>query len=157
MTLSHGRGIGRPTGVWILLLGDIIFVLPYLVGAVNVMAHPEGSWNGLSRLAAPNVAALIALFYLVIVGAWFRNSPCRHLTIVILGIFTVLNIWQSVAIVFEVMALGNDIAKAFEVHFWRISLGLFWCLWLTIHIWYFYVRPGDDFYGRTVGIRTGND
>jgi hypothetical protein len=156
MTFSDGREATRPAGMRILLAGDILFTLPYLFMALNVIAHPQGPWNGLSRIAAPKVTAFIAVFFLVVAGAWFRNSASRHLTIILLGFFAVLNIWQSGAIVSEVMATGNDIAKAFQLHFWSASLGFLWCLWFSLHVWYFYVRPGDDFYGRTVCIRARN-
>jgi hypothetical protein len=153
MQFSDERLAARPLGIRILLAGDVLFVLPYLFMALNVIAHPQGPWNGLSRLAAPKVTAFISVFFLVVIGAWFRNSACRHFSIIFLGLFTVLNIWQSAAIVAEVMVTGSGVAKAFELHFWSASLGFLWCLWFSLHVWYFYVRPGDDFYGRTVTIR----
>jgi hypothetical protein len=152
-TSSDGRQATRPVGMQILLAGDILFVLPYLFIALNVIAHPAGPWNGLSRLAAPKVTAFIALFFIVVTGAWFRNAASRHLTIILLGFFAVLNVWQSGAILAEMMVTGIDVVKAFQLHFWAASLGFLWCLWFSLHVWYFYVRPGDDFYGRTVSER----
>jgi hypothetical protein len=131
--------LGRPPwGVLLLVLGNLALAIRIGIPVLRVLVGPEGNWNQLTVVVTPFTAALLGVFLLSSIGTWLGHRRARNLMISALAMLTGIMIWQSAAIMDNILCITNDIHKIPTADYWRISMGLRASAWLAVNVWYFY-------------------
>jgi hypothetical protein len=137
------RLIRPPWGVWLLVFGNFALAMRIGIPVLRVLIGSEGNWNQLTQLVAPFAAALLGVFLVSSVGAWLGYRRARNLMVTVLAMLTGMMIWESAAIMDNILCITNDLHKVPREDYWGISLGLRASVWFGLNVWYFYGWRGS--------------
>lgn len=145
-TASPSSGSERPLGVWVMVIGNILFAVLASGAPLGVILYPYEAWGIASRILAPIFILVAAGVCVSSIGVWLGSTRARAALLSLLALLTAVFVWNNIALLLDWSQMHNSLSVVTTQAWWNATIGIRALLWFAVNYWYFLGPRVRDFF-----------